>query len=720
MIASNETNQTIMTNSDSKKSDALKLLVSGSFDDAFMLMRDTRISSDDLVVFYQKANAKLKSKKFGLFGIGGFWLSQLPFFHLDKILISPLRVPFWTGYFSNDRFCNDGLTEYLWHLNKEEFVKHFKLSFKPEWKGFIESIERLSVLDREAAIFFEEIKWVLKELEDIEVEEKEDTDAILQFVFGDVLMGYVLEYYAVKQDKGVEANKEHQTAIEIALIEDLDRVLKEFSDLKEIQLLFDSNEELQQVFESNRVPHKWLEPDKRQGSILPKYAQIHWLIGRAIQRKVRTSNIERYLSGYAKIEITGSGHTIASNHAFARFLRNDRKGLLEEFYINPPNDLMQRNSIVSSLKTFEFYGFPVELEFPDGTSKLSELLQLLKDFSVYKGPHERQFWGIPGNDDFRYLFTKNEPPKPFSELFGSNESISLFEFEDLKEKIKTYYGWEERKATNLLSLVTLDVAKPVPRRWLWRPFLRFQDQVVLVGSFMKDRRWENLLLNRLKFEKDIPEITRLLSKGFENVIKAAFDKQGFLTLANHQFRSSTGETGEIDLLALKDNHLYVIEAKQGIRSNDFAHAAGVETIKVDGQAAEQLMKIERYLRKDWDVFEAKWPALGEVDLNTLQLTSLIVTDGFEGDRLEMYHGIRKLSFLELKVVLSNTKRKLYSDYLRLASARSSNNSNFNIESLDQQFEWDFWDGQTNISGEVLTKRIDDNAVWNEFNQLWND
>jgi hypothetical protein len=101
----------------------LEHLIAGEFDGAFELAKRNQTSFEELIAIYQKAHANAKKNKslfFGLFGIVGFWNSQLPFFHLEKVLKSPLQVPFWTGYFSDDQFCNDALTEYLWYLAKDE------------------------------------------------------------------------------------------------------------------------------------------------------------------------------------------------------------------------------------------------------------------------------------------------------------------------------------------------------------------------------------------------------------------------------------------------------------------------------------------------------------------------------------------------------------------------------------------------------------------------
>lgn len=703
----------------------LDRLISSDFDEAFELARQTQITWDELIVLYQKsAPRRRKVRKPSLFKSADFWNSKLPFFHLDKVLSSPLRVPFWTGYFSNDNFCNDELSEYLWHLAKDEFVRQFKLSWGFKHPNFIQSIQKVGKNNQAADIFHNDLKWILKEHGQICSEERADNAAILQYTFGDVLMGYALEYYAVKQDKGVEGNKERQTAIEIALIEDLDRIMKEFSLGKnEIIVPFDSNEELQQAFESNRVRHKWLKPESRRVQTLAKYAQISWLIKRAVNRKIRTSDIERYLSGYADIESVGSKFAIVTNHLFTRFQRNDYKGWLEEFYINGEHDVekpVARNSVKASLKTFEFYGFPSEFKFPENKFTAQNLLQLLKDFSVFKGPHERQFLFDPDTKEFRHVHTWNNPPQSFARLFGSNESISLFDYKELMQRIGKYYQWEDHKARFLLSFLTLDLDKELPTQWIWRPFLKVGDKVILLGSFMKDRRWENLMLNRFKYEKEPEGIIRQLSAGFEEVIRKAFDEQGFITKAGHRFKNSLGETGEVDALAYKDGYLFVIEAKQGRRSNDFSYAADIESNKLDGQATEQLLKIERYITMDWDALKEEWPALRRRELSRTRIILLIVTDGFEADRIEFTNGVRKISFLELKVLLSNTKEKLFKDYLKMAEARSGRNPDFDEEALKEmkELEWDLWDGQSEVQGDTLCKRIDENAVWKEYESLW--
>lgn len=716
-----------MTNN-TENTSILEYLIAGKFDDAFELARQDKTSSTDLIVLYQKAHANAKKKKssfFGLFGIAEYWNSQLPFYHLDQILKSPLRVPFWTGYFSNDKFCSEELTEYLWYLSKDEFVKHFKLSWDFNRPNFIQSIQQLGAKDHAAALFNNEIKWVLMQWEQTLVEEDADNKEIVQFTFGDVLMGYALYHYAFKQDDQIAGDKEHQTRVEIALIEDIGRILKAFiSSESGINVPFDSNEELQQVFESNRVPHKWLETNKEPRAIQKKYLVISQLITRAINRKVKTSELGLYLCGYA--DIVGSGTnspSLVKNRSFQRFQRNDSKGLLEELYIFASaeiSDLAVRNSITSSLKTFEFYGIPKELELDFGKISAQDLLQFLKDFSVFKGPGGRQFVINRETGENLHVSKRTVASEPFSTLFGSNESISMFDYIELIKKIGHYYQWEESKTKSLLSFFTLDLNEELSEQWIWRPFIKVGDKVVLLGSFMKDRRWENLMLNRFKREKVSKGIIRQLSGGFEDAIHRAFDEQGFMTKAGHWFKNSFGETGEIDTLAYKDDCLYVIEAKQGRRSNDFTYAAEVETNKLDGQATEQLLKIERYITMDWDALKEEWPALKGKELSKTRIICLIVTDGFEADRIEFTNGIRKVSFLELKVLLSNTKEKLFKFYLTMAYARSAQNPDFDVKAFKKmkELDWDLWDGQDEIRGNILNKKIDENAVWKEYENLW--
>ena len=155
----------------------------------------------------------------------------------------------------------------------------------------------------------------------------------------------------------------------------------------------------------------------------------------------------------------------------------------------------KRDSIETDLKVFEFYGIPKNLELPPHRVDLEKVLSVLKHFSTYKGLPERT------TSQGKTLFIHNKADEAFNQLFGTNESITMFEYNQLKKGITDYFNWPEMEVDFLLNFLTYDVNKDdPPRLWIQRPFLKINDQIIWLGTFLKDRRWNNILLNRIRKE----------------------------------------------------------------------------------------------------------------------------------------------------------------------------------------------------------------------------
>ena len=133
-------------------------------------------------------------------------------------------------------------------------------------------------------------------------------------------------------------------------------------------------------------------------------------------------------------------------------------------------------------------------------------------------------------------------------------------------------------------------------------------------------------------------------------------KAGTKSGSGIKFKASNGENGDIDVFAYKDGVLLIAEAKSRYLSNDFSHAAHTEAIKLEGKAAEQLDKIQRYLESDWEDAKEKLGISTPKPFEKIKVIPLILTNTYEGDFKLYKKRYHKITLLELEVIAKNCKK----------------------------------------------------------------
>lgn len=666
------------------------------------------ITSRDLTIFY-------KSKKKEVFRACAFWNSDLPLLLIEEILESDLRVAFMHEYVSKDVHCNNGLNRQLLSLDPQLFLRLFKLSGGHKKIAFLTDFENLraefSILGR----LPQELKVIATTIVNLEASSKVDDQFLLQIPFGKVLITFALFHYEMKQMGRIEGNRVLQVAEEVALVNELNDVIQLFKNAGKIDsdsLPFESDEELQRYFDSYCVPHHILGKSNQQ-LFDAEIALVRDVLYRKIERLYVASPLEIYLSGFAEFENpTFPPYKLVTNERFKLFQQNDKKSVPEEMYLSGLSiaqfdvNQLSRTRTTGPMNYFEMYGVPRHIEHDGHQVDLKQVISVLKHFSTFKGPVERNF--NPSG-----VMEMNRGDELFVKLFGSNSCICLFNEDELKSAVAMYFKIDDVTAGGLLDFLTLDLAKPLDLcEWIQSPFLKIRNKIIWMGTLSKDRRWEVILTNRLKscepYKTQIP-------KNVETSVAELFKKRGYFVLNSHQFHSTLGTKGDIDVLALKDDALFIIEVKAGQHSNDFKHAAYSELVRLEGSAAEQLAKIEDYIRADWDILKGQLGKWKYKKLEELKIYSLIVTDHFEGE-LQLYkEKYLKTSILELDVILSNGKKRLYENYLILNTITNPNNPMYR-GGAGWRIEWSLW--KNKLTPRVLYECIASNSVWKELNEEW--
>lgn len=646
-----------------------------------------------------------------------FWISQLPHFKLEYILESDLKVTFFEAYFSKVENSNTELNKHLLVIAKDDFIKHFKLwgaFFSPT---FLDSFIQISAGNPELEPIEKEFSIIIKVQKRIEVESEQDKQFFLQFSLDEVFMAFTLYYHNFKQKPECNANKAWQTKIEMTLVNELNWVLSIFKTSGRNGIQIKNNADLQKEFKRFEAPHHNLG---KEGLVIPleaKYSFLFGLIDNLISRNGERGLIQQYISGFSDFKSTFPNPShLRTNNRFRLFQINNSKSVPEELYFldleleSIGKMLPSKTDISPIIKSLNFYGILGVTKAQEGFVDIEKVLKLLKYFATYKGPSERSF--MPNGVEL--LLNKGDDK--FIKLFGSNESITIFDIEQLENGISEYFNWSNHETELTLAYLTLNLQDDkLTSSWIGKPFIKINNNVLFLGAFLKDRRWDNVLINRLKLEPEYANLGNKLSKELELKIEASFKNSKFNTISGLRFKSSNGQQGDFDVLAYKDKHLFVCEVKSGLRSDDFFYGAYLETIRLEGCAAEQLEKSIFNLKEDWPNIKLK---LGiEEKLDSITIVPLIITDYFEGDLAQYKNTYRKISFLELHVILNNNKKKLLQvyEFTRMATNLFNPNLNQNRVKIEN---WDLWEGQSQLSLDILLKNITNNNIWMEIEGIW--
>ncbi|NVN96639.1 hypothetical protein HXX01_00050 [Candidatus Nomurabacteria bacterium] len=700
-----------------------KALVAKDFDYLVSFFVNNAFSATEVLIFY-------KRKIDNTFIFPEFWKSNLPHYFLEKILESDIRIAFYQAYFQKSENCSEELNKHLISISSDEFLKYFKLWNAYKHSDFLNSFRKISSSDYRLEKAVDELDIIIQAEISINEEQKKDELSILQFSFGEIAMAFSVYFYALKQNKVYLNNKSLLTSVEVTLIEELNRIFKLFLGKKNIDFFFKNNEEIQNEFKRNEPPHHLLGHASNHFNLEDKYKLLFRLIDRSIYHNGQLNNIQLFLCGYAEFDkVLTKQASLRTNYSYRSFQINNHKSVAEEYYFidfkleDVSSFKMERTEISIALKCLFFYGVPRIFDYQKNTIDIEKVLRLLKYFSAFKGPLERGF--LPDNK----VINLNQSDDDFRRLFGINESLSIFNYQDLINGIIGYFNWSELEVADLLSFLTFDIDLGNNlNNWLNRPFIKKGNNILWLGSFLKDRRWDNILLNRLKnempnqkykyFSKKLnAENLNTIPRIMELHIEQLFYESGFKTLSGVGFKASNGQSGDYDILAFKDNYLFVCEVKAGTRSDAFRLARYAETVRLEGCAAEQLNKAIICIKEEWNNLKVKLNIDERISLGTVTIIPLIITDYFEGDFQTYKGGIRKVSLLEMEIMFKNKKRELLETYIKLKRITDAQNPKLNHESslVDN---WDLWYGKGILDVKDIVKNIDSNSIWKEIETLW--
>lgn len=197
------------------------------------------------------------------------------------------------------------------------------------------------------------------------------------------------------------------------------------------------------------------------------------------------------------------------------------------------------------------------------------------------------------------------------------------------------------------------------------PFLKYNDNYIWGHLFLTHKNLatlfnNNVILKNIKNPNTIIE----LSKKFESNVKNIFDKKNIKNISNcTTINSNILKYKDIDILAFKDNYLFIIEIKLTYDRLNYwdiyAHINGALK-KGKKQLLDRIQNIHLYLTED---------VKKQLDIknDNFDIIPLIVTSSFEGG-FNCGNGVLKCSIFELDAILNSIledgyhKKNIYEEF----------------------------------------------------------
>jgi hypothetical protein len=653
-----------MTNTiDLHKNEIERLINSNDFVSLLDLFSSNNLRFEEFRIFIKryinnsKSRIKLLQKK-------EFWISELPHFHLRELVLSDLKYTFYESYFSKNEFCNHRLNEHLLLVSKDQFIASFKARKCFKHNSFLESLEKISESESSLIPLVKEVQIIL----DAEIQLEKDTSensGKLNFGFGKLCSYYLnhLNKYGWLGDFNKVAEYEMAIADEI----------------QDLVLLYREK-----------------NPKFFSFKPLPPFCDISFFkfFEKAIQNQSQKNRIEMYCNGYLNFDFTLNYVKMNHTERYGKYLVNNHKYQVEELYFSKINflDLTFCNpkSIESCIGFWEFYDLPREIVYKDETIDIFKVFQFLKSYSV----------DIPIDDI-----------KVFSENIWIENIVEIFH-------------WSEKEVISIINFLTFDMSDSNEiGYWLCKPLFKEENQFYWLSGLLKNRRWDIILYNRMKNDSEIQfldkkdgqlkSLREVSPFYFEHKVRKQFENFGFKTLKIDRFTSLNGETGDIDVLAYKDNYLFVCEVKTGIKLDGFSNKDDFENRIIKNQAYFQVQKEANFVNENLKTICQEIQVDDNVTRDKIKIIKLIVTDFYSGDVEIVKSDVLKTTLLELEVNLKNNKKAFFETYLVTHSFLNSNNQ-FHKNSHLENINWDLWNGKKELSVQQLVENLKNNAVWKEL------
>ena len=484
-----------------------------------------------------------------------FWTSNLPIIFCSDIFSSPLKFKYLDSYFRNATHSNLNFEKALINHSTDTYIYFFKLFKAYRKEVFLKNLNKLGNLSIALKKFTREIDYIIYTTNFLKKELEILIPIIKTIPISYFLLRFTHHYELKKQHISVKQNKGKQFEEQTHLLSILDKLIHFIIKNGVLNAESLTPEKFNREWTIQEPSHKSLGKkiiikehksklyNKKIDAIidfLDQYIYFHnWLDYYSVDALDFNSNKKenfnffkfndkkhRYEDFYFQEEIKlKESKTIDYSNFFLPnkkiSLTEKRKHINNDAFIkfslqNLKSTHDSRLSINNDINYFNHLNIPLKVYFKNEILDFRDVFKLLNTFSLYKGTEEKQCY-FDNNKQLSHYFIMNKPNSNFQKLFGKNVPISCFRFEDFKLKIGDYFNWDNEKTDTILDFLITDLnnykANNTPNKITQKPFIKVHDNLYWLGSFYKDLRWQNHILNRLDDNSISIGVKKKLKKG---------------------------------------------------------------------------------------------------------------------------------------------------------------------------------------------------------------
>lgn len=390
---------------------------------------------------------------------------------------------------------------------------------------------------------------------------------------------------------------------------------------------------------------------------------------------------------------------------------------LERFYRNEAPLGLKSNPFYARKTEMKFNGIPDEIPFTETNLDVSHVLWFFESLSAFHSSryYERveSLTGENPDDNIFQIILKatEEQNLLYKPLMGA---INFTDSDYLIKRIsrKTSFEIQDKQAElrTIIDMLSYDL-KGEKDDWfnlLEQPFLKINGTYIYFSTLAVVNNPAFYFENRLLKQKERKHYEQIISKNFESLIADIFKKNNFETLTGIEIPESPhNKKTEIDVLAVKNDELLVIQAKKTYRRITVSAAEHFNP-QLE-KAAEQTEDSLQYIKHYTESFLEKHDI--QIKPENLKLYGLIVSNTTEGSFKRYGNNYCKITPAELAIILEDKKTHIidwkyeaYSLYL---------NSPQKAKELYPRAEKEILRAALIISEEKLKEKYDSIAYWHD-------
>lgn len=683
-------------------------------------------SNYEEVRIFIKSTSYLRNTKIAY----AFWSSKLPVKWFKKLASEPFFETLLSNYFKSLIKPNSEFLKLFFGSNKLPILKRVikqnkAFNLQNHWESFT-----IFKHDSQLKVFYKELEYIKEYQKYWQSKSAKFNDIIESFALEDILFQMTMCYEDFKQNSNqFQGNWNNRISTEAILID----LINAFISVK-LKSLKKSTTKVTNTYSSDYFSKITVEEYQEK-----KY-KFREIVSFYFEKHDNEYQLNKYLSNYAEFDfIDGLEAELFTNDKYLEYRKTLSRGTYDETYlINKViadkdklsqikgetefwNKQLQLN-ILASLEYFKFLRVPLTIEKDNQVICLKKVLRLLITFSKFLMPQ-----GDMETNGNRFELNL---PKSFKKLYYADYFVCFGEKELIRSCCE-YFEWNKEEAKEIIKFLTTDLNNTALNivDVKMNPFIKKGNQYFWLSSFMKDRRWEISLHRKLVNDALLDAKTQ--SDNSEVYLSKIFENAGFSSVSGQRY-THEGKRGEIDVLAYKDNVLFVCELKSTYIVEDMLKTSRYERDKFV-KAAEQLDRAKTYIEENFEVIKVIKELKINCDINDLTIETMIVSNSYQADHVFINNKHLKVSLFELLIILKNDLYDMLhskmlevvfndsfqfpiDDVLKIYNQKNPDSIDTNNKYTKEQCN--LWENDSYCTGKDIISAIKENKVWCNQDKNW--